>query len=160
MSSIPEGNPGVPAGRRDSFPRAQLEALYAAYLEKTAALERDRRFGEGLFGTKGPGDDPCHERFAEELRALLEDFAASSPPPEAVRETVRCVLEAPQLHREPKTAYWMLIAVQSLTAPLIPLLRPEDAAALRASLEKAYPRYARMPAQNELLRRLKERERA
>ena len=51
-------------------------------------------------------------------------------------------------------------AVQSLTAPLIPLLRPGDAAALRSSLEKTYPRYARLPAQNELLRRLREREKA
>ena len=69
------------------------------------------------------------------------------------------IYDAPQRDRAPKCAYWMLVAVQGLTRPLLGDLAPEDAAALRRQLEKAYPRYARMPVQNELLRELKAAER-
>ena len=138
---------------------ARLEALYGGYLDTVAALERDRRFGDGIFGMKGgPGDDPCHERFAEELRGLLDEFASAAPASGDVRELLGWICDAPLAHREPRTAYWMLIAVQGLTRPLLDVLAPEDAAALRQKLEKSYPRYARMPVQNELLRELKKKE--
>ncbi len=139
---------------------SRLEALYGSYLETAAALERDRRFGEGIFGMKGgPADDPCHERFAEDLRALLESFGAARPSGGELRDVLAWIYDAPQRDRAPKCAYWMLVAVQGLTRPLLGDLAPEDAAALRRQLEKAYPRYARMPVQNELLRELKAAER-
>lgn len=142
-------------------PISRLESLYGDYLDAVTALERDRRFGEGIFGMKGgPADDPCHERFAAELRALLEEFLALSPPSGDVRETAEYLFTAPLRHPGPKTAYWMLIAVQSLTKPLLGVLTPADAGALRTLLEKSYPRYARMPVQNELLKELAAREKA
>ena len=61
---------------RDEY-LARLEALYAGYLKTVQELEDNRKLGEGMFGFKGgPADNPCHDRFAEDLRALLADFAA------------------------------------------------------------------------------------
>ena len=139
---------------------ARLRGLYADYCAKVAQLERERKPGAGIFGMKGgPADDPCHERFAEDLRVLLESFGAARPSGGELRDVLAWIYDAPQRDRAPKCAYWMLVAVQGLTRPLLGDLAPEDAAALRRQLEKAYPRYARMPVQNELLRELKAAER-
>ena len=64
---------------RKDFVLARLETLYGDYLKTVERLERERRPGEGLFGTKGPADDPCHDRFASDLESLLGDFAAEDP---------------------------------------------------------------------------------
>ena len=75
----------------------------------------------------------------------------------AVREVMEYVISAPQKADAPRAAYWMLIAVQGLTRPLLPLLSASDAGTVCALLEKIFPRSQRLPVQDELRRELRKR---
>ena len=134
----------------------RLRKLYEAYLDKTITLERDRKPGAGWFGLKGGvADDPCHDRFAEELHAYFVSLAASGADSAALREIMEYVIAAPQRSDAPRAAYWMLIAVQGLTQPLLPLLSAADAQALGEQLNGLFPRSKRLPVQDKLLRELR-----
>ncbi len=142
--------------------REHMEALemlrerYVSYLQEVEKLEMDRKFGEGIFGLKGgPGDDPCHDRFAESLHAFYENYAAQKPDSASVRELMEYTCTAPLAHTKLRTAYWMLLAVQGLTQPLIRLLSPEDAGILADLYEKNYRRFERLPVQNQVIKALK-----
>ncbi len=140
---------------REDFPEA-LRACYLAYEAEVEEAARRRRPGEGIFGMRGGvKDDPCHSRFAEELKRRFADYAASRPEPEELCRVLRFVLDEPLRYRGDASAYWMLQAVQSLALELTSGLRCEDAADLAAAFERDYPRSKRLPAQNELLKRLK-----
>ena len=135
-----------------------LRDCYRAYGMQAEELERRRRPGEGIFGMKGgPKDDPCHGRFAEELRTRFAEYRAAEPDSAELRQVLTFVFREPLSYRGPRSAYWMLLAVQGLTLDLIPGLQPEDAAALAASYEKDYPRSKRLPVQEQLLRKLRQR---
>ena len=137
---------------------ARLEALYAGYLKTVQELEDKRKPGEGMFGFKGgPADNPCHDRFAEDLRAFLADFAAAGPDSGSVRELLAWIYTAPRRFPRPRTAMWMLIAVHGLTEELTGLLDPVDAKALYDDYSARFKRWERLPNQVELLRRLKAR---
>ena len=137
---------------------AQLRAIYEAYLDKTVTVERSQKIGAGWFGLKGGvADDPCHDRFADELRAYFEELAQSGADSAAVREVMEYVISAPQKADAPRAAYWMLIAVQGLTQPLLPLLSATDAQTVGELLEKLFPRSKRLPVQDKLLRELRKR---
>ena len=134
----------------------RLQELYESYLGEVELLEINRKPGAGIFGLKGgPADDPCHDRFAETLRGFYEEFAAQKPESAAVKELMAYACTLPTVRREPRTAYWMLIAVQSLTQELIGLLTPQDAGELAALYEKSFRRHERMPSQIKLIRALK-----
>ena len=136
---------------------ARLERLYGDYLKTVQDLEDKRKFGEGMFGFKGgPADNPCHDRFAETLRGFYEEFAAQKPESASVKELMAYACTVPTVRREPRTAYWMLIAVQSLTQELIGLLTPQDAGELAALYEKSFRRHERMPSQIKLIRALRD----
>ena len=129
-----------------------IRALYDAYIAKAEQLERDRKPGEGLLGlSAGPKDDPCHDRFADELRLLLEDIPAGQPSSREVREMLSYMYRAPLEHRQPQTVYWMLQAVQGMTVGLIDLLTAEDARALRDAYVRDYRRWERLPVQKQAL---------
>ena len=135
----------------------RLQELYESYLGEVELLEINRKPGAGIFGLKGgPADDPCHDRFAETLRGFYEEFAAQKPESASVRELMAYACTVPTVRREPRTAYWMLIAVQSLTQPLLSLLTPQDAGELAALYEKSYKRRERMPSQIKLIRALRD----
>ena len=134
---------------------ARLEALYRDYIETVRELERIRKIGDGLFGLRpGPEDDPCHDRFAAELDALLRDFAAASPGSEDCAAVLRYLFTAPEAWRELKSAYWMLIAVQGLGAGLIERLNAADAGELEALYAARWPRRERLPVQTQILKQL------
>ncbi len=134
----------------------RLRELYESNLKEVELLELNRKPGAGIFGLKGgPADDPCHDRFAETLHGFYEGFAAQKPESAAVRELMAYACTLPTVRREPRTAYWMLIAVQSLTQDLIGLLTPSDAGELAALYEKSFRRHERMPSQIKLIRALK-----
>lgn len=136
----------------------EFQELYRAYLEDAAAAERNRRPGDGLLGIgKGPGDHPCHDRFAGELEAMLNGFAALKPDSAEVKPVLDYIFSVPPESRALQSAYWMLLAVHTLTLPLIPFLNSTDAAVLRETYEKTYPRRDRFPAQKSVLSALKER---
>ncbi len=135
----------------------RLQELYESYLGEVELLEINRKPGAGIFGLKGgPADDPCHDRFAETLRGFYEEFAAQKPESASVKELMAYACTVPTVRREPRTAYWMLIAVQSLTQPLLGLLTPHDAGELAALYEKSYKRRERMPSQIKLIRALRD----
>ena len=137
---------------------AQLRAIYEAYLDKTVTVERSQKIGAGWFGLKGGvADDPCHDRFAVELHAYFASLAASGAESAALREIMEYVVAAPQKMDAPRAAYWMLIAVQGLTQPLLPLLSATDAQTVGELLEKLFPRSKRLPVQDKLLRELRKR---
>ena len=129
-----------------------VQALYEAYIAKAEQLERDRKPGEGLFGFgKSPKDDPCHERFAADLQALLKDVLAGNPAPDEVREILRYIYFTPQEHTEPLSVYWMLQAVHGMTVDLAARLTPQDARSLRDEYVKAYRRWDRLPSHKKAL---------
>ena len=134
---------------------SRIEALYDAYLLTAAELEKNRKFGDGILGLRpGPADDPCHQRFAEELEALLRECAAEASSEEAA-EILRLLFDKADDKRMPLSAYWMLIAVQGLGRELIGLLNPGDAAALLTFYRRRYPRRVRLPVQDQILKQLK-----
>ena len=135
-----------------------LQELYNDYLEKALQVERNRRPGEGLFGIgKKPSDDPCHQRFLENLKDWLDRFSGEEPDSASIREVLAWIYRAPKENPEPNSAYWMMIAAQSLTTALIPRLNAADAAAIGADFAAAYKRWERMPVQTQILNALKNR---
>ena len=135
---------------------SRLEALYNDYIGTVQELERNRKPGEGLFGMRsGPKDNPCHERFSEDVEKMLKDFRDTSPTSEDSAAMLRYILTIPESWQELTCAYWMLIAVQGFGIDLIGYLEPADAKALAEILSAAYPRYIRLPVQNKLLKELK-----
>ena len=130
----------------------RLTALYDGYLETVNRLERERKPGEGMFGFGGgPANNPCHDRFAEDVAALLGELSAGNAPSALRREAMERIFAAPLENPTPKSSYWMLIAVQGFTRDLIPGLSAEDADALTAQYLRDYPRRNRLPVQNEIL---------
>ena len=108
----------------------QLSSLYENYLDEARKVELARKPGEGIFGLgKRPSDDPCHDRFAANLKEWLE--AKKYP--------------------DPKSSFWMLIAVQSLTLGLIPRLSESDARSLVGEFAGLYKRWERLPVQKQIL---------
>jgi hypothetical protein len=89
------------------------------------------------------------------MAALLSDFASEKPDSAALRPVLEKLLRAAKDHPEPKSAYWMLVAVQGLSRELIPGLSREDAAALMKDYERTWPRHTRLPVQDDVLKALK-----
>ena len=134
---------------------SRLEALIRDYTDQVQELERNRKIGDGLFGLRpGPADNPCHDRFAADVKKLLDDCRDTAPDSGECAALLRCLFTAAEPWRELKSAYWMLIAVQALAKELIPMLAPADAQALAARFKELYPRRARLPVQDEILKLL------
>ena len=130
----------------------ELERLYAEYLAEARRAEANRRPLDGMFGFgRKSGDDPCHERFAQELEALLKAAAEKGVASGELRGMLAYIYRAPKENREPLAAYWMLMAVHSLTPELAGRLCREDAQALWEEYQTAYPRRDRLPAQKKVL---------
>ncbi|MCR5575607.1 MAG: hypothetical protein K6F56_01210 [Oscillospiraceae bacterium] len=135
---------------------ARLEKLYADYLKTVQDLEDNRKLGEGIFGLKGgPADNPCHDRFAADLGGLLEEFVRQEPDSAEARAVLEYIFDASSRFPKPRTANWMLIAVHTLTGPLIDRLSSEDAQALHAAYTARFKRWERLPNQVELIKHLK-----
>ena len=135
-----------------------LRSETETYVDFVRELERKRKPGEGIFGLKGgPADNPCHERFDQTVGQLLQDFAARKPASDTVRAVMEALFAAPKKYASsaPACAYWMLIAIQRHSLPLIDLLSSEDAFALYVRFNKDIPRRERLPVQTEILKKLK-----
>ena len=129
-----------------------LQALYDGYLKEAIQVEKNRKPGEGIFGIgKKPSDDPCHDRFASNLKEWLEAFGEEGPDSAEIREVLSLIYRAPKKYPDPKSSFWMLIAVQSLTLGLIPRLSESDARALVGEFAGLYKRWERLPVQKQIL---------
>ena len=138
----------------DSY-SARMDRLLEDYLAAAWQQERNRKPSE-LFGLKfGPSDDPLHDSFAKDMAALLSDFASGYPDSNAIRYVCAKLFGAAKDYPDPKSAHWMLVAIQGLTRDLIPGLSREDAAALAKDYETAWPRRASLPVQDDVLKALK-----
>ena len=96
-------------------------------------------------------------RFADELKELLDGSVQSGPDPEEARALLEEIFAAAK-RPCPRSAFWMLLAVHNLTEGTIACLRPEDAGALRTAYSAEFPRNRRLPAQENVLRWLEEKE--
>ena len=134
---------------------ARMDGVLEDYAAAAWQQERNRKPSE-LFGLKfGPADDPLHDRFGKDMAAILSDFMTENPHSAALRTVLAKLYGAAKQYPEPKSAYWMLIAVQGLSKELIPSLSREDAAALAKDFETAWPRRSRLPVQDDVLKLLK-----
>ena len=134
---------------------ARMDRLLEDYLNAAWQQERNRKPSE-LFGLKfGPSDDPLHDRFAQDMAAVLSDFASEHPESTALRTVLAKLFSVAKENPDPKSAHWMLVAIQGLARDLIPGLSREDAAALAMDYESAWPRRARLPVQDDVLKALK-----
>jgi hypothetical protein len=137
------------------FYLSRMDRLFEDYIADAWKLERNRKPNE-LFGLKfGPSDDPLHERFARDMAELMGGFAAEGPDSAALRAVLKKLFGAAKAYPEPRSAHWMLVAVQGLSKELIPGLSREDAAALAKDYEAAWPRRSRLPVQDDVLKLLK-----
>ena len=136
----------------------EITILYDAYIKTVEELERTKKPTAGLLGiTKGPKDDPCHDRFADDLAEKLKMFSAKDPSSGEVRSLLEYMYEIPFQYRENHMIYWMFTAVHSLVLDndLISRLNRADAQKLYEQYSKDYPRWERLPAQKRTLKVLK-----
>ena len=134
-----------------------IYALYDAYIQKVADLEKNRKITDGLLGiTKGPKADPCHDQFADDLESRLKDLAASGPDPEEIGSLLEYIYTIPLRHKDNNMIYWMFTAVHILALDLVRFLKKEDAQRLYDRYRRDYPRWERLPAQKKTLKALKE----
>ncbi len=128
-----------------------LDEYEAAIREADAS----RTPGSGLLGL-GPkrSDDPCHEAFDRKLADLFAAMATGDASLEDTAEAIGLLLRAEDDRPWPVEARWMLIAVQRHALPLIPLLPAPERRALLLEYRKRYPRFRRLPVQNEILKAL------
>ena len=130
----------------------ELARLYGEYLVNAREAEANRGPFDGAFGFgKKGGDDPCYDRFAQELEALLRSVAEEGIDSGELRAMLEYIYRAPRENREPPAVYWMLLAVHGLTLDLAGQLCREDAGALWGEYRAAYPRRERLPAQKKVL---------
>lgn len=136
----------------------RLRQLCRDYMSEMTRLAADRRFGQGMMGLGGRlGDEPCNKRFTQQVRALFQDMAQDTAVSSGeVRQVLECLYRAPSDYTGPKAAYWMLRAAQTYSLPLVGRLTPADARAVLSAYERAYPRFDRMPAQQEIFTALTE----
>ena len=133
-----------------------VQQRYEDYLEEYHALQRKRRFGDGMLGMgKAPERELCHARFAQDIQGLLEGLRDLDP--EEAEALLRYICFAPLEEDASSEAHWMLLAVHSMAGGLVSRLEGEQAGALYREFSKAYPRRMRLPAQEELLSTLKAR---
>ncbi len=136
-----------------------LKARYDTYLAFTRQLAAKASPTAGLLGLgSSPKDHPGHEEFYEDVGQLVTALLAADPAPAQVSEAAGLLIRSAAEHRDEPLAFWFLFAAQSHARPLIPLLAPEDCAALRTFYDANYPKNTRLPVQKEVYRLLKKGE--
>ena len=137
----------------------EIEKRYDSYLEQYQKEESERSPGRGIFGMgAGPGDLPCHVRFLDSMKSLLDEIAGREAEPREFREAMEFILREPvNVLREAPAVYWTLLAVHGLSLGLIGRLDSADASELYKAYKSTYPRSKRLPAQEQVLAALKER---
>ena len=81
-------------------------------------------------------------------------MAAGDASPADAAEAVGLLLRAEDDRPWPMDARWMLVAAQRHALPLIPLLPAAERQGLLLEYRKRYPRFHRLPVQNEILQAL------
>ena len=139
----------------------EVRQVYREYEARIGALRQSGRITGGLLGMGGgPAADSCNDRFIDALRERLQAVAREGLPEEELVELLDYIYEVPARYRDDRVIYWMFLAVQGLTEPLVRQLSPACARGLLQSYQGRYRPFERLPAQKNILRVLKERARA
>ena len=138
--------------------REEIAGHYASYFGEVERLRQNGKATDGLLGLGGgPASDGCQDRFAEQAQAAFRNLSGRGLPPEELREVLEYAYRIPLDYREDQVVYWMLLAVQGATLPLVEALAAGDAAALAEAYRRDYPRFTRLPVQKQVLTALKNR---
>jgi len=133
----------------------EIQKIYEDYLEKTIQLNRNRKLGEGIFGSAGPKTDPCHGVFADTVKTTLDAAAREGISSAEAREILAYMFKTPVEQQKNQLAYWMLLAVHGAALNLAERLDAPDAEPLLALYLRLYPKYQWLPVQNQLVGILK-----
>lgn len=136
----------------------EIQKIYGDYLEKTEQLERNRKLGEGVFGSAGPKTDPCHSIFAETVKLKLDAAARSGISSAQTREILEYMLKMPTAQEQNQLAYWMLLAVHGAAVGLAEGLDATDAKSLLDLFKRMYPKNQWLPVEKQLVNVLKARQ--
>ena len=130
-----------------------LQNLNARYREDVETLLANAKPFAGWFGlgSGSPKDSPLHGRFYEDVNALAAQLAEGKPSAEEAAGFIAYLLRAQKEAGQDSLAYWTCMAAHGAALPLIPFLRPEDAAALAGTYAVDVPRRERMPLQKKVL---------
>ena len=132
-----------------------IRAVYEEYTAQVSRLERERKAWDGLFGMgKKLADDPCHERFLDELEKLLKAFAEEKPSSDDIRGVLDFIYRISCDEDQPSSALMPMNAVHSLTVKLAGQLSPQDAAALLEQYTADYPKSRRFPVHKTVVKTL------
>ena len=132
--------------------------IYRSELEKSL---KKTKITDGLFGFgHGIKDDACHSRLDETVGELAGRIAEDGPAPEDAERAIRELLCREDRRNWINEAQWMLRAVERHAIQLIPFLTPETAGVWLKKYTAAYKPWDRLPAQNSVVKALKERSRA
>lgn len=140
---------------RTDFSQA-VTAIYEKYFAAVNEILSKKEPFDGLFGIGKRMDSyPCHDEFFESLKRTLESAANENVDSKIIFSTLKYIYKASLTHANEPSVYWMLIAAHSLTECVFALLSREDAAELYNWYADAYPRMTRLPAQKEVVKKLK-----
>lgn len=134
---------------------AEIQKIYGDYLDKTIQLARNRKLGEGIFGSAGPKTDPCHGIFAEIVKTRLDAAVREGISSAEAREILEYMFKTPIEQHENQLAYWMLLAVHGAALNLAERLDASDAEPLLELYLRLYPKYQWLPVQKQLVSILK-----
>ena len=136
----------------------QIRQIYETYLVQAREARRRLKPTDGLFGIGERLENaPCHDAFYQAVEEQVARLAAGAESREAY-EALAYIYQGPQTFTNvDRVVYWMLIAVQGRTLPLIPRLNPDQARQLRDWYQEVYPRWKRLPVQDQVLAELNKR---
>ena len=134
---------------------AALDQAYEDYRQDLKEYEKKRKPTDGLLGFGRPlQNDPCHERFDERIKQIVDEICASMPSSPEAERAIRRLLPQPGERDWPLASQWMLRAIQRHILPLVPFLTGRAAAALGKEYAVLYRRWDRLPVQKEILKAL------
>ena len=133
-----------------------IKAVCQSYITEAERLESERKIGDGLFGIgRKPADDPCHDKFADDMEKVFSELADEKPGSDLARDILSYIYHLPKEHEKPVSIYWMLNAIHGLTLPVIEFLSPGDAGILASRYASDFRRWDRLPAQEQVYKALK-----
>ena len=145
------------------MPMAALEeirSLYEGYWDEVARLRAQGKAADGLLGLGGgPASDACQDRFAAAVQEAFERLADLELPAGELQAVLEYVYRIPLEYRKDRVIFWMLLAVQGATLPLVEQLPAAQAALLLERYRKDYPPFERLPVQKKVCAALKSRAR-
>lgn len=134
----------------------QLKALYADYQQQVIDIRKKAGLFAGIMGFgNDPKKHPCHEAFYFAVKAWTEAFAATKPSPEEARDVVSFFMETPAHNRE-EESYWFMYTNMVFIELMIPYLNNTYAKELAKRMNFLFPRYDRMPAHQEVFKKLQQ----